>query len=337
MSLLPTFTRPSFLFFLLLVPPLIVWWFRQGRPSLRFSDIRLVTDIEASRTGSPKWLGLVLRTIALILLIIALAGPRWPDLTTRIPARGINIAIVVDVSRSMAESDFSWEGKTVTRLDAAKRAFALFVKGGGASSGAELTGRPNDRIALVAFSTFPRTVHPLTMDHESLLKGLEDLKPNIEGIQTTTNSGDAIAWGLRRLADKTGRRGVLIFLSDGEHNVAPPALKPRQAAQLAGNMSIPIYAIDATPQATGENKEEIERARKSLQQIAEISNGSYFAANDMDALVEVCKEIDQLERQENLTHRYRRYFEGFYWFASASLLLWLLTFVLETTWLRTLP
>ena len=48
-----------------------------------------------------------------------------------------------------------------------------------------------------------------------------------------------------------GRRKVLVLLSDGEHNVPPPALKPRQAAQLAGNLDVPIYVIDAGGEAAG--------------------------------------------------------------------------------------
>ena len=50
-----------------------------------------------------------MRGAMLVALIIALAGPRWPDLRTRIATEGIAIEMLVDVSGSMAEPDFQWE------------------------------------------------------------------------------------------------------------------------------------------------------------------------------------------------------------------------------------
>src|SRR5207247_2603305 len=82
------------------------------------------------------------------------------------------------------------------------------------------------------FAARPSLPCPLTLSHSVLLRLLDAEQPRSVPTESQTNIGDAIAWGLHSLPSAAGRRQVLILLSDGEHNVPPPALKPRQAAQL---------------------------------------------------------------------------------------------------------
>src|SRR5262249_31245594 len=88
------------------------------------------------------------RGLALTALVIALAGPRVPDQQTRLPTEGIAIAMLVDVSGSMAEKDFDWEGEPIARIVAVRRAFELFVTGGDGPDGEKLEGRSGDLISL---------------------------------------------------------------------------------------------------------------------------------------------------------------------------------------------
>ena len=118
---------------------------------------------------------------------------------------------------------------------------------------------------------------------------------------TGTNIGDALAWGLTKLEPAGDRRKVLVLLSDGEHNVPPPALTPRQAGQLAANRGVPIYAIDAgppaAPDATPEEAEARAIGQRTLQSVAALTGGKAFAAHDDAALVAAIAEIDRLERR----------------------------------------
>src|SRR5262249_12648310 len=166
---------------------------------------------------------------------------------TRIPTQGIAIAILVDVSGSMAEKDFDWRGEPVPRIEAVKRAFRLFVNGGEGPEGEHLEGRAGDLGSLVVFATRPETLCPLTLSHGVLAQELERQEPRAIPGESETNISDAIVEGLERLRNAGTKRKVLLLLSDGEHNVADPRSKctPRQAAQLAGSLGIPIYAIDA--------------------------------------------------------------------------------------------
>ena len=147
------FAEPRFLFLLLLVPPLLWWWLPGAVALLSFPNTAWLRRIPAGRRSLARWGGAAQRGLALVLLIVALSGPRWPDYRTRIETEGIAIQMVVDVSGSMAEPDFDWAGLTITRLDAVKRVFRLFVAGGDADNNTHFEGRPHDLVGLVTFAS----------------------------------------------------------------------------------------------------------------------------------------------------------------------------------------
>src|SRR4051812_4640771 len=156
------FGQPAFLLLLLLVPLLVAWWLRQRRNALRYPALILLAGLPQGRARRARGGGAGLRGAGLTLLVIGLAQPRTPDLRTRIDTEGIALVMVVDVSGSMGERDFVWNGEAVSRLDAVKHVFRLFVEGG---HGGERTadgsdprafeGRPTDLIGVVTFATRP--------------------------------------------------------------------------------------------------------------------------------------------------------------------------------------
>jgi Ca-activated chloride channel family protein len=343
------FANPLVLLLLPAVPLLVWWWLRRPRGTLRYSDTGSLTTLPEGRRRIVRWGGAGLRAAGLVLLIAALAEPRWPDVHSRIETEGIGIQMLVDVSGSMAELDFDWDGKPVSRLEAAKRALRLFVAGGAGPDGQLLEGRPGDLIGLITFATWPESACPLTLSHGVLLSYLDperpwSIQPRTLPDESRTNIGDAIGWGLHRLDKARTARKILVLLSDGEHNIPPPALTPRQAAQLAANKHIPIYTIDAGGESnidegtgsTGQTAAEIrEGGVKTLQAVAQLTGGRYFRARDTDALLAVCREIDRLERKDIQSFIYQRYEEGYPWVGLAALVCWVAVVVLETTvWLR---
>jgi Ca-activated chloride channel family protein len=347
---LPQFTHPLVLLLLLAVPPLVWWWLRLGHGALRYPCTRILTGLPPGRSRLARSGGAALRGAALALLVLALAGPRWPDPGTRLPTEGIAIGILLDVSGSMAETDFSWKNpatgkeEEISRLEAVKRVFRLFVAGGDGPDSEHLEGRGNDLIALVTFATRPESACPLTLSHGTLLKIMEEERPRTVPTENRTNIGNAIVWGLYRLQPAPGRRKVLILLTDGEHNVPPPALKPRQAAQLAGNLGVPIYVIDAGSdgppgKANLEEDSAVDRltARKTMQDVAKMTRGAYFQAQDTKSLLDVCSRIDEMERQRIESFQYRRYFEAYPWLGLAALGLVVTALALEMTFWRKVP
>jgi Ca-activated chloride channel family protein len=347
---LPDFANPALLL-LLLDAAFAVWWgLRPGRGAFRYPGTADLADLPAGRSNLARRGGAVLRGAGLGLIVLALAGPRWPDPGTRIPTEGIAITILLDVSGSMAERDFKWtdaatgQVREISRLEAAKRVLGKFVEGGTLDGGQELAGRDNDLIALVTFATRPETVCPLTLSHSVLLDLLDQEQPRSIPSESQTNIGDAIGLGLHRLRDAGKRKQVLVLLTDGEHNVGPPAYLPTAAAQLAGNLHVPIYVIDAgsdtpTTEAGLEPGSVADRlkAKKTLQKVAHITNGQYFEAQDTKSLVEACARIDELERTPIESYQYRRYYEAYPWLGLAAFLVIGLLLTLEMTAWRRLP
>lgn len=343
---MPQFANPELLLFAPAVVLLGVWWARRRRPALRYSDLTLFENIPAGRATFARWGGAALRILAAFSLLIACAGPRRPDLQTRLPAEGVAIIMALDVSGSMATPDVPWtpEGPPVSRLEAAKRAFRLFVAGGEALDGTHFEPRDSDPIGLVTFAAVPQTACPLTLNHSVLLNIVDGEKPK-EGVDAGTNIGDAIAEAVLRLDAAGDRPKVLILLSDGEHNVfkdgADAALMPRQAAQLAANRGVKVYTIDAGGEpsaiATDEERQQRQLGREILKAIAGMTRGKAFAATNGAELLAAYREIDTLEKRPTISFIYRRYFEYYPWFAAAAVVFLVVALVLDRTAWRRLP
>ncbi len=345
------FANPGLLLLLAIVPPLFFWWLRRQPAALRFADTRAFDGLPVGRAWRARVGGAVLRALALTCLLLAAAGPRRPDLKTRIPTEGIAIMIVLDVSGSMEAETFVWEpgSAPISRKEAARRALHLFINGGELPDGTRFEGRSTERgvdaIGLVLFANWPQPVCPPTLNHSVLLHILDDARP-VSIRDEGSNIGDAIALGLIGLEKAAPKRKVLILLSDGELNypdqLDPKAkpLKPRQAANLAGNLGIPIYVIDTggdPADAKPEEKKQREDAREIEQAVANISKGRLFEANDGRQLLEVCQTIDGLEHEPILSNAYRRYYEYYPWFAAAGLGLIVVLVLLEQTRWRKSP
>lgn len=349
---LPTLAHPWFLLLLLLIPPLMWWWYQQRRGALRYPGIRWLTLLPRRRGRWARWGGVGLRTSALILLVVALSGPRWPDRRTRIQTEGIAIVMVVDVSGSMAEQDFSWKGLPIQRLEAVKRIFRLFVVGGQGNQGeevpletpddsdpAQFPGRRTDLIGLVTFAARPMTTCPLTLSHSVPIQLLQKEQPYRVTGESETNLSDAVVLGLHRLQSAGTRRKVMVLLSDGEHNVVQPrsGWTPQQTAQLAVSLGVPIYSIQATPLIAEGETDGALHGKETLENLARISGGQSFSARSSTELLEVCQQIDQLERSPIQSFQYRRYHEAYPWFALGALVLLTLASTLERTIWRRVP
>jgi Ca-activated chloride channel homolog len=338
--------------FLLLLPiPVALWWWRRRskRAALRYPGVALLEGIPRARV--PRFAGEGLRLLAVLCAVLALAGPRTPDLKTRLPVEGIAIVFLLDTSGSMEETTFDWDsGATkISRREAAKRAFRLFVAGGDGPDGTHFDGRSTERgtdaIGLVTFANWPQPICPPTLNHSVLLTILDDVRP-ASARDTATNIGDAIAEGVIRLDHTPAKRKVLVLLSDGEHNVdlADPdrqPFKPRQAASLAANLGIPIYTIDTggdpSPGSSADAAKQRLMGREINKTIAEMTNGKSFTANDGQQLLDVCRQIDTMERQPIVGFVYRRYHEYAPWLALVAVCLITLVFGLEQTVWRRVP
>jgi Ca-activated chloride channel homolog len=337
-----SFERPWWLFGLILAG-VLGWWLRRRVPLAmplpesgrwaRRSSLRTLT------AAVGPWL---MRVLILSLLIVAVANPRWPDHSTRVPVDGIAIHLLIDVSGSMNSPDFAPTAvPPLSRLDAAKRAFELFT-GGGEWDGITFKGRANDQLGLVTFAAVPEVICPLTLNHLAFAGTLKSLEAK-GGIDAGTNIGDALGLALAKFQEMTSqgdkRRKVIVLLSDGEHNKeGDDVLKPSQAMQLAKRMNVPIYTIDCG--GVGANAAEAaqrQEGRAALVKLAEETNGVGFPANNPAELVQALERLDQLERQSTDSLLFRRYHDAYIWLATAAFVLFLLLQLLESSYWRKQP
>jgi Ca-activated chloride channel family protein len=325
------FASKNFLFLLLLIPGLSVWYyFRQKyrESDIRFSSLGPFAEAMSTRKERARHLPFILRMIALALLILALARPQSTSRGENIYSEGIDIVLALDISSSMLAEDFQ-----PNRIEAAKNVAQEFI-----------SGRTNDRIALVIFSSESFTQCPLTVDY-AVLKNL--LKPIKSGmIEDGTAIGLGLANAVNRLKDSKAKSKVIILLTDGVNNRGE--IDPITAAQIAASFGIRVYTVGVgtigeapypaqTPFGIRYQMMPVDLDEKALSQIAELTDGKYFRATDNTTLKKIYKEIDRLEKTRIEVRSYRRFTELFYSYVGLALLLLMVDVGISNTWLRKLP
>ena len=202
-----SFVQPDFLWLLLLVP-LLAWLKGKfgGTPGVLFSTTKTVAKIGGRRRSRAGDFLTGLLYLALIFLVLALARPQEGKTITRTQASGVDIMLVIDVSRSMLAEDFTIGGQRANRLEAVKQVTEKFI-----------SERPNDRIGIVAFAGRPYLVSPLTLDHDWLRQNLE--RTRIGLVEDGTAIGSALAAASNRLKDKEAKSKLIVLLTDGDNNM----------------------------------------------------------------------------------------------------------------------
>lgn len=333
---------PWFLLVALLALP-VFWLARRAAGRLTFSSLMLLPQRHGSLRLRLAWLPELLLALAVVALGVALAGPRVGDANARVQRKGIAVMMAIDISGSMRALDLSTAGKERTRLDAVKDVFREFVLGGGG-----LAGRPDDAVGLVSFARYADCRAPLTLDHANLVHAADGLAIVSEREEDGTALGDGLGLAVLRLREAEARSKVIVLLTDGVNNSGETA--PLQAAQLAASQGIKVHTIGAGTNGFAPVRVEdpfsgrsilqqmrVEIDEATLKAVAERTGGRYFRATDADALREVYKEIDRLERSQVTEQRFLQYHEYFEVVTVLALILACLGWLLRSTWLRRLP
>ena len=329
------FAHPWVLF-LLLVIPLLAWLKGKfgGTAGVTFSNTSMLAKIGNRRRSRSGAFLAALTYLALALFIVALARPQFGRVTTRVQATGVDIMLVLDVSRSMLAEDFTIGNRRANRIDAVKLVTEQFIR-----------ERPNDRIGLVAFAGRPYLVSPLTLDHDWLIRNLERLRIGL--VEDGTAIGSAIASAANRLKDKEAKTKLIVLLTDGDNNAGK--VQPLTAAEAAKALGIRIYTIGAGTEGeapfplTNQFGRTVYRNvlvkfdEKTLQEIAAMTSGQYFRATDTNSLRTIFGEIDKLEKSKVEVEKTAQYRDLFMWFLIPGLACLALEILLSQTVWRRLP
>lgn len=269
----------------------------------------------------------LLRIIAIMLIIFALARPQKVNEKVDKWSEGIDIMLTLDLSHSMSYMDFK-----PNRLQKVKETASDFIR-----------GRFQDRIGVVAFAGESYIRAPLTTDTTFLLEQVNTM--DFDDIdEQGTAIGNALGLAVSRMKDAESDTKVIILLGDGDNNAG--SLSPEAAAKLAKKHDIKIYSILVgkkgrilagyqTYQHPFSGKK-IEKPRymentvneEELRRVAEIGGGRFFRAEDSEALKSVFSTIDQYEKSEIKIERYKstkEYYNIYLYWALLFFLLWLLT------------
>jgi Ca-activated chloride channel family protein len=303
-----SFQWPWFIL-LLAVPALFYWWDRRQHALESEEGLSEAATLLHPAPGqlqrafgfsAPPLPGGRLLSASLLALIwtaltVALMQPQWLESRTEVVTRGYDLMLAVDTSRSMEALDFTVEGQRVNRLAVVKGVVGRFVQ-----------QRHGDRIGLILFGDEAFLQAPLTLDGTAVGMLLDDAVPRMAGNGTAI--GDAIGLAAKKLRERPEGSRVMILLTDGENTSG--SLPPLEAARLAAHYQVRIYTIGVGSKGSVpfpengriEMRDDFQIDENLLTEVAKITGGAYFRATDTQALEEIYRRIDALEKTEAETH-----------------------------------
>jgi len=251
---------------------------RDHVPQLRLPALTYLQQafhqLEHSQTSLlEKWQQHAL-VICWIGLVITLMNPQWLEKQIEVTQTGYDLMLAVDLSGSMETPDFfTTNNQNINRLEAVKLVLGPFIQ-----------RRSGDRMGLILFADQAYLQAPLTLDNQAVNALLQRAMLGMAGRDTAI--GDALGLAVKKLRERPEGSRVIILLTDGDNNAGQ--LSPLRAAELAKQYKIQIYTI-------GVGSKDMFRGglnEKPLQDIAQLTEGSYFPATDLDALTRVYEHID---------------------------------------------
>jgi Ca-activated chloride channel homolog len=279
-----SFASPVYLAALALVPLALGAYLlaqrRRRRYAVRFPAVSVLAPLIPTAAAWRRRAPLALFLAALTALALALARPQA---TVAVPQEQASIVLVTDVSRSMLAEDVD-----PSRLEAARSAALDFVDKVPDAA----------KVGVVGFSTDPHTLEAPTDDHAEVRQVIEDLSAD-----GGTATGDALAAALAMLnkqddGDSSSKRSkrppaAIVLLSDGETTTGRD---PTEVARTARRQHIPIYTValgteDATIELPGGTVVPVPPDPETMAQIARLSGGRAFQAEDGGDLADIYKSL----------------------------------------------
>ena len=312
-------------FFGLWLVPLVGYLIVRAHYKKRATAIQFVDKKMASRL-MPRfdllrtWAKALLAMMAATLLIVAVARPRFGEYFDEVSGRGVDLFVVLDVSRSMLAEDVK-----PNRLDRAKSDILDLLK--------RLEG---DRVGLIVFAGKPIVQVPLTTDQPFYRLMLEDVDTD-SAPRGGTMIGDAIRKALSSMEPQADRDQAIVLITDGGDQDSFPAEAAQQAAQrnvriitiglgdVGEGARIPNRAEDGSLSFVQHEGQEIwsKMDETLLEEIATTTRGAYVPAQTLSYdLGQIYDDhLVKLTQGEINTEKRRHLHERFQWFGAAGLLL----------------
>jgi len=290
-------------------------------PVLGFSRSDALRATRIGWVGRLASLPAVLRIVAIGLVAAALARPQTYR-TESLDVEGIDIMVVLDLSRSMEERDLQRN-----RLDAGQRTIRRFIR-----------NRVNDRIGLVVFAREAMLRCPLTLDYGALDTLVSEAAIG-DVPEMGTAIGDALGLALASLRRSDATSKVVVLLSDGESNIASE-MAPAEAKRAAMLLGVRVFTVlmGASAASTDPGRKEYAVNPDLLEDIARDTGGLFFRAGDDESLEAAFQQVrSTLDKSRRRIAGKMPDRELSPWFALAALILVLIELVLVMTRWRRFP
>src|SRR5574344_2935221 len=313
------------LLWLLVIPAALVAHYIYLELAQRHPHLRVSSSVPWMVSGTSfmavlRHLPFLLRTLALVMIVIAIARPRSSEQMEKVDTEGIDIVLAMDVSTSMLARDFAPD-----RINAAKDIAIEFI-----------SQRPSDRMGIVVFAGESFTQCPPTTDRATLINLMKEVQTDL--IEDGTAIGNGLATAVARMMDSDAKSRVVILLTDGVNNSGEIA--PLTAAEIAKTYGVRVYTIGVgangmapypvmTPWGPDVQQMEVEIDEPLLKDIAAQTGGRYFRATDNTKLAEIYSEINKMEKARTTIDSFPVYKELFGGFGIAALVCLLLELVVR--------
>ncbi|MDF3027886.1 MAG: von Willebrand factor type [Fluviicola sp.] len=288
------FYNPHMLWFLFAIPVMLFFW--EYLQKNRVGQLKYASSEAEQLSYSLGWIRYIrwgintCYALSMACLVLTLAEPYNTSIDPpKIDYKnGIDIILSIDASGSMLAQDFE-----PNRLEVAKRVAKKFVD-----------SRKGDRVGLVVYEGEAYTACPATLDYKLLKEQITAIEPGYLEPGTAIGSGLGVA--VTRLRSDSLPSKVIILLTDGSSNTGPD---PMEAAELAKQKKCKVYTIGvgangmaptpvSTPFGVIYQNLPVEIDEGILKDIAELTNGKYFRAQDEKSLEKIYAEIDKLEKRK---------------------------------------
>ncbi len=295
---------------------------------IRLLRIRSVLNTSIRRSV----LKLLLRSIYVLLMIVALLGPSFGDTTREVKSIGKDLFICVDLSESMNAVDIQ-----PSRLEKVK--FELKNIAEAFSS---------DRIGLIMFSNEAFMQCPLTYDNNALTLFIQSLNTDLVP-STGTDFGPPLKMALDKLTDEKQTQAkqtskIIILISDGE-DFGEETEDVSNEVETSGiklfTLGVGTERGSKIPTSRGFKKDRSggdvisQLNDTSLKKLAADTGGKYFeineSQNDVSRLISAINDIEgELRDAKTMDAKANKYF----YFLGAAFFLMLLDLVINVKVIR---
>ncbi len=327
------FANSEYLYLLWLIPLLIfLFWFTQKKQNKlleKFADTKLHEVLFPLRSKLKSPIKFAMSIFAMTLIIVAVANPQIGTRVEDVKQIGIDVYILLDVSRSMAAEDIK-----PSRIEKAKFEIANLIQ--------KLQG---DRIGLIVFAGEAYIQFPLTSDYSAA-----NLFLNAVDFSTVPQAGTAIGPALD-LALKSFRyddytKKVIVLITDGEDHegnidTAVGEANSKEVAVYAIGLGsptgVPIPVYDDSGKQIGYKKDNegnivlTKLDEVTLRSITDKANGKYYrGSNSQDELDLIYKDLAKIQQTEYGSKRISDYEDRFYYLLIPAIMILIAEFFISS-------